>query len=243
MDWGPWARVLWLLPLGMCVLLVLLPVYARLGSDGRWLTERGYELVMGEDHLVEWVQFLVLVGTASYAVRLHVSLRRAAGLGLGSWGKPALWLSALAACGFFLLAGEEISWGQRVFGLATPAELERMNGQGELNVHNLRGLRPYLNGLMIVGSTGLLLLSVVRPRWVPRMLLPTFLVMPLYWLTRLGTEGFESAFVIRNGEWAELSMGIGLCLVTRYAFLCLRHQALVKRMPVARSYQEARDAS
>lgn len=34
-------------------------------------------------------------------------------------------------------AGEEISWGQRIFGIDTPAFLKEVNRQGELNLHNI----------------------------------------------------------------------------------------------------------
>lgn len=43
--------------------------------------------------------------------------------------------------GLFLLlfvgAGEEISWGQRLFGIETPDELKKVNVQGEITLHNL----------------------------------------------------------------------------------------------------------
>ncbi|MDO5698624.1 MAG: hypothetical protein Q4G51_11710 [Dermatophilus congolensis] len=45
------------------------------------------------------------------------------------------WLPALAVL-FFFIAGEEISWGQRLFGFATP-DLFAGNLQGESNIHNL----------------------------------------------------------------------------------------------------------
>lgn len=38
---------------------------------------------------------------------------------------------------FFFGAGEEISWGQRIFGFKTPAPLAQVNKQDELNLHNL----------------------------------------------------------------------------------------------------------
>lgn len=38
----------------------------------------------------------------------------------------------------FLYAAEEISWGQRIFGLQTPKELLELNVQGEINLHNLQ---------------------------------------------------------------------------------------------------------
>ena len=40
---------------------------------------------------------------------------------------------------FFLLAFlEEISWGQRIFDFKTPAMIERVNSQKEINIHNLK---------------------------------------------------------------------------------------------------------
>jgi hypothetical protein len=38
---------------------------------------------------------------------------------------------------FFFGAGEEISWGQRIFGFETPKALAQANKQDELNLHNL----------------------------------------------------------------------------------------------------------
>jgi len=40
------------------------------------------------------------------------------------------------ALGFFILAMEEISWGQRIFGWQTPPFLASINLQGETNLHN-----------------------------------------------------------------------------------------------------------
>lgn len=40
---------------------------------------------------------------------------------------------------FFIGFGEEISWGQRFFGLKTPPVLCELNEQRELNIHNLKG--------------------------------------------------------------------------------------------------------
>jgi len=43
----------------------------------------------------------------------------------------------LLAVAFFFAAGEEISWGQRLFGWETPASLARLNEQNETTIHNL----------------------------------------------------------------------------------------------------------
>lgn len=39
---------------------------------------------------------------------------------------------------FLFGAGEEISWGQRLFNIQTPEELKEINIQNELNIHNLK---------------------------------------------------------------------------------------------------------
>lgn len=37
----------------------------------------------------------------------------------------------------FFGAGEEISWGQRIFGWQTPSEMKKLNVQGETTIHNI----------------------------------------------------------------------------------------------------------
>ena len=43
-------------------------------------------------------------------------------------------LGVFALCAF----GEEINWGQHIFGIQTPGFLEKINAQKELNIHNLK---------------------------------------------------------------------------------------------------------
>lgn len=43
----------------------------------------------------------------------------------------------LLAMAFFFAFGEEISWGQRIFGFETPEFVARINRQGEFNIHNI----------------------------------------------------------------------------------------------------------
>jgi hypothetical protein len=50
--------------------------------------------------------------------------------------RSKVWLGLLAALLLFG-AGEEISWGQRIFGFETPAMVKDSNLQGETNIHNL----------------------------------------------------------------------------------------------------------
>lgn len=47
-----------------------------------------------------------------------------------------LWFGA-AALGCFYVAGEELSWGQHLFGWSTPAGWDVINDQNETNLHNI----------------------------------------------------------------------------------------------------------
>lgn len=46
-------------------------------------------------------------------------------------------LSCLFALALFVMAGEELSWGQRIFHWNTPESYAKVNAQGETNLHNL----------------------------------------------------------------------------------------------------------
>jgi hypothetical protein len=48
------------------------------------------------------------------------------------------WLLALFSVGTFFVFGEEISWGQTLFGLDPPEFFRQHNQQGDLTFHNLR---------------------------------------------------------------------------------------------------------
>ena len=59
----------------------------------------------------------------------------------------------LGGMAMLFVAGEEISWGQRIFGFATPDFLMRLNESEELNVHNINNAMftiIYLNGTLIL---------------------------------------------------------------------------------------------
>jgi hypothetical protein len=71
--------------------------------------------------------------------------------GLKKRGWKNLWYAGYAAM-FFMNFGEEISWGQRIFGIATPEKLRAENVQGELNLHNLVGVNSHVRmvGMLVV---------------------------------------------------------------------------------------------
>ena len=220
--WGvpvPVAQVVfWTALLGWLVLTASLPVYQSLGSEGRWLYEQGYDLVMGEDGPIEWLQFACLLGACLFATRIAVRSR-----GIESKGaRTALWTLAILLA---LAVGEEVSWGQRIFGFQTPADLEAINDQRETTLHNLRGVRPFLNAaLCLLGVAGFVFCGGLRrvgrgftaARFAaveqpPYFLAACFATAPLFWILRL-TAATEPRFAaIRNGEWSELCLALGLC--------------------------------
>ena len=83
-----------------------------------------------EDGFVEWISAVVLFAAFCVALHRFVTARHR----FDARGKAGLIVVA-AICLFG--AGEEISWGQRVFDITTPAALAERNAQGELNLHNL----------------------------------------------------------------------------------------------------------
>ncbi len=58
-------------------------------------------------------------------------------------------LFGLLAVGLFLVAGEEVSWGQQAFDFATPEWLKPHNRQRELTLHNLHAVQPTLRWAML----------------------------------------------------------------------------------------------
>lgn len=78
------------------------------------------------------------------------------------------------ACLAVLAAGEEISWGQRVFGFSTGETMQRLNLQNETNLHNLIP-GALFNGIIVFSlGIGFVLVPTVwrrrcesAPPWLP----------------------------------------------------------------------------
>ncbi len=200
--------------------------------------------VVGEDRAVEWITFagfLAAFGLCAAALR---AFRR-----MDAFGRA--YMAGLALF-FFMCAGEEISWGQRVFGFATPERVLRYNEQGEFNLHNLDLPNVHPKDLVswYMKSTGLLLPLVLRRRLLDpsapaRRYLPPPAVVPCFvvpeavnlldrtfggWLR--GPHGAEGG--LRLGRlWAEemVEMYWGLCalLVAWFLYRAWRRPAAPRR--------------
>lgn len=179
------------------------------------LDPASYRSFTDEDGIVEWLQFAALVvGVVSFLV-LARQLRAA--------GRMVAVIAALVALGLLIVAGEEISWGQRVFGWATPDVLQIENVQGETNLHNL-----HVAALLVrVGQLGAAAYGVIVPLaafalasssrrldpfFVPPLALVTFfLPLAVYWVLRIP---FVPSFTMtRFSEIPELTFYVGVALV------------------------------
>lgn len=61
----------------------------------------------------------------------------------------------LLASILFFIAGEEISWGQRIFNLETPPIIDNINRQNELTIHNIKYFQSKIDYIyMFIGLLG-----------------------------------------------------------------------------------------
>lgn len=122
-----------------------------------------YRRLEAEDSLVEWLTFAGLLGVAIVLAWRWWGFRQNQ---VFAWSAIML----LGALVFVFGAGEEISWGQRIFGFGEGLDLSA-NRQGETNLHNLEVGGYNLNKLIFtyVLGAGLLFyyvgITFLAPRW------------------------------------------------------------------------------
>jgi hypothetical protein len=188
--------------------------------------------LVDEDSLLEWLQFIFLLPASLLFAWLGVRLMHAGRRGFGV-------LYVLLALGAFFVAGEEISWSQRILGISTPETLEAINAQQEISVHNIYGFHQlFIYAAMFGGMYGAItpLLKLAFPADRRRSTLSYLLIPPLclvpaffmpfgYRLCRLvlPLERYypQRAFIITEfSELTELCLYFGLLV---FAWLNLRH--------------------
>jgi hypothetical protein len=95
----------------------------------RFVAPSVYEPLVAEDGIYEWATCLAYAAGAVLAAIVAVRLRTSDRLIALAFG--------VLAVGLFLVAGEEISWGERLLGFQGPETLRELNRQDEANLHNL----------------------------------------------------------------------------------------------------------
>lgn len=88
-----------------------------------------FRLLVAEDGIIENIQFVFYLVAALIFTRTLFKFYK---------NKQLLnfVLFSVLTLGLFFIAFEEISWGQRLFGITTPEAIKETNWQGELNIHN-----------------------------------------------------------------------------------------------------------
>lgn len=197
-------------------------------------------LVAGEFGIVEVLTAGMLLPATYFAFRASGALVKA------SDALPGV-LLILFALGCLFLYGEEVSYGQHLFGWGTPEGFAEANTQGETNLHNLEGFDKSLaKWVVLAGLTlgGIVLPLMARagrapawPRWA-RPLVPTAFCLPAAALA-LGshllvkvvakTAGFrwEEATGVRLSETVELYIALFFVLYAWGAYQQCRERRTV----------------
>ena len=179
-----------------------------------------FRAVLTEDGVLEWLQVVAICGAA---VGGGVAARRYARRSVPT---------AVLFAGFVLImlagVGEEISWGQRIFGWSTPEGLEEINHQGETNLHNITtdvdaqlifnlmqlaaGLAGSVLPWLTRTSSPLLRSSVLWAVSPPLFTSTGFALLAAYRVIRFFVPSTVTA-AVKMGEWAELCFAISLCFL------------------------------
>jgi hypothetical protein len=230
------AATAWALPPRTVALIVLLPFAIMLaGGLAALLGKDAYKWVTGEDGFAETLQ------VTFYALSLVLAFGIVARL----WrvGRPGVaCLYALVAFGLFFLVGEELAWGQRIFGWATPEPLEAINKQGETTLHNIEGVGyAFKWAQLLVGAYGAVL-PVLLPWWIDgsaawarargflSFVVPHFTLIPCFafmfawrFYRNLFEEPTHYYFVISEyNEVVELVLALGFLLFMTFQWRRLR---------------------
>ena len=140
-------------------LLLLTPVLIMLiGASSALFGKQAYLWITGEDGIAENLQVLVYLVT----LMLVLSATRR------YWQAKERFIALLyigLCLGLLFLTGEEISWGQRLWGWETTGVFAEINQQQETNLHNIEGVQDLFKWVqLLVGAYGVCLPLIVK-RW------------------------------------------------------------------------------
>jgi hypothetical protein len=226
------GAVEWRMSRASVVAILLLPAFVALAGAGSALFGKAaYKWVTAEDGAAETLQVLFYLGAfgLSLAIVRHLLSDGKAGLAV---------LYGIVTAGLFFLIGEELSWGQRIFGWGTPESLAAINKQEETNLHNIYGVGSSFKWIqMLVGAYGALLpfavlssAALARFRGTLSLLVPPYTLvlffLPMF-VWRLYRNLFEAPegfyFVVAEyNEVVELILAMGFFLFMLFQLRRLR---------------------
>lgn len=198
-----------------------------------------FRLIIEDDHLVEYSQFFLLLFSSVVCLFLKKY-----------WWSKERFLGILflfLAIGLFFVAGEEISWGQRLLKIQTPEQLAEINMQDELTVHNIGFIFGYVyRAYMLigfVGSTAWLFFKLLKKHFSVKVKRILANIIPDWYLSPYFAVAFfynYERFYLnpRTGEalWEEpmellLILGITIFIIIKYlrVYPKIKNKFLIKK--------------
>jgi hypothetical protein len=222
----------WGLTPSTALVIALIPIIVVLAMIATVPFPNLYVWLTAEDSLLEWTQF-ILVFTASLIFAWSSFL-----LFQNRQAKVAL-LFLLVALGTFFVAGEEIAWGQRIFGWSTPEALETINSQHETTLHNISSAHEiFVYGTMLVGFYGVIipLLGLIwwnkrQDSFLVRLLIPPLCLVPAFFMPfgyrfsrlALGVDALFPRLIFAITKFSEVTEVCFYFALLIFAWLNLSH--------------------
>jgi hypothetical protein len=228
--WRGWlddAAADWDVGQGTIACILVLPLAVLLmGAVAALMGKDAYKWLVQEDGVAENLQAIIFAASAVVSMAAGRRLRRTGDSHLG-------FLFFLMGAGLVLVAGEEMSWGQRIFGIETPDALDAINRQGELNLHNIPTVEKTLRlAQFLTGVWGSVLPLVVLhyagrlSRWrrqlatlVPHHTLIVYFGCTMVWRAYRALHPAPTEYAWFLAEWSEvveLNLALGILLYLVY---------------------------
>lgn len=172
----------------------LIAVYMTVIAVWGLLDPTYYTTVLAkEDGPVEWLTVVALLLSCFVCVRRIIDLKaQKNAMFVFVWGFLALFC--------FFAAGEEISWGQRIFGIESSEWFKQNNAQAETNLHNLVVGGEKVNKIIFSMVLGLGLLTYLT-------------VFSIAYRKSEKFKAFAEYFAVPIAQWHQVAAWIIVALV------------------------------
>tara|TARA_B100000886_G_scaffold133602_1_gene90169 strand:+ start:292 stop:987 length:696 start_codon:yes stop_codon:yes gene_type:complete len=132
----PWGKIIPEVSLFPIYYLIFIYCFVYILPYGKFFIGISwFDWLRSEDGPLEWIQFIEYATSSLFSFIIFLKKRNKKEI------NSIIWI--FLACTLFLIAGEEISWGERLTGIGIPS-ISNLNVQGETNIHNLPFFHNYL---------------------------------------------------------------------------------------------------
>jgi hypothetical protein len=210
----------------LMILIIILPILIVFGMYLLSIENYAlYKKIGSEDNLIEWLQVLAYTSSSVLAFLLSLRFRK--------FSKIMFVIFLLLSFGFLFVAGEEISWGQRLFNIEadgifdgeTEIPFLERNVQSETNLHNFGVIHSKVGYMYLgIGAYGIfswfiacILTKVIKLKKETKKYLRYFTVPPYLFLYFFATA-INLKVISRRGigpqeyEIAELILSLGILI-------------------------------